>query len=82
MGEGEYQVGQVAFLHEDGEVNRVRVLENNSDLKWIRYKLEVVEVTQESNFVKPNKIGQIANIEKLRDMGGGCGGLWYLLDSQ
>jgi hypothetical protein len=77
--EDSYQSGQTAFYHEDGEVDEVLVLENNSDKDWIKYKLEVKKVLQESSFVKPNDVGDRANVAKARDSDG-CGLLWHLLD--
>jgi len=78
--EDSYQPGQTAFYHEDGEVDEVLVLENNSDKDWIKYKLEVKKVLQESSFVNPSEVGSSAEVAKKREMGGACGGLWHLLD--
>lgn len=74
-----YQPGQTAFYHEDGEVDEVLVLENNSDKDWIKYLLEVKRVVQESIISKPSEVGYRAEVVKARK-GGGCSGLWHLLD--
>lgn len=79
--EDSYQSGQTAFYHEDGEVDEVLVLENNSDKDWIKYKLEVKKVLQNSSFVKPSEVGDTTDVVKARNIGGGCNGLWHLLDN-
>ncbi len=74
-----FQLDQVAFYHEDGEIDKVRILENTSDSELIKYKLEVLEIVQESRVFKPSDVGDIFDCEKTRDSGG-CSGLWYLRD--
>ncbi len=75
---GDYQPGQEAFYHEDGEVDRVEILENNSDSKWERYVLRVKEVVRQSRLVKPSEVGETFSCEKMR--GVSMSGLWHLLD--
>jgi len=36
--EDSYKPGDEVFYHEDGAILKKRVLENNSDSQWIRYK--------------------------------------------
>ena len=78
MEEDAYKQGQVAFYHETGEVDKVEVLENNSDKEWIRYKLKILEVVRENNIVYPSDIGEIFTFEKKRDSSG-FSGLGHLL---
>ena len=40
----EYQKGQVVYYTEDGDVLKVRILDNSSDDEILRYKLETLEV--------------------------------------
>ena len=79
---GEYKPGQIAFYHEDGGIDIVEILEKNSDLDWIKYRLKVVEVLQESPITKPSEIGHEFNLELKRDSTGIAGLLvGYLSDS-
>ena len=74
----DYRPGQEAFYHDSGEVDKVIVLENNSNSEWERYVLRVEEVVRESGVVKPSQIGETFSCEKRKDV---CmGGLWHLLD--
>ena len=76
--EDSYEKGEEAFYHEDGEINRVRVLENSCDKKWIKYDLEVIEVIRENPSYAPAKIGEKFDLKKLRNFA--CGGLGHLMD--
>ena len=75
----DYQPGQQAFYHEDGNVWRVEVLENNSDSEWERYVLMVKENVRLSGFIKPSEIGETFRCDKRRDVA--VAGLWHLLEN-
>jgi len=77
--EESYKPGEEAFYHESGEITRVKVLENNSNEDWIKYRLKVLENIRVSKMYKPPKIGEEFNLEKRRNIS--CSGLGYLLDN-
>lgn len=76
MSEDKYKTGEILHYHEDFEIDKVEVLENNSDSEWIKYKLKVLSIVQESKIFKPSDIGDIFTCEKKRGMY--CDGMWYL----
>lgn len=75
---GDYQPGQEAFYHEEGEVDKVTVVKNNSDSEWERYVLRVEEVVRTNDFFKPAEIGETFRCDKTR--GVSYNGLWHLSD--
>ena len=79
MDEDLYQSGQEAFYHDMGEVDKVKILENNSDEINIKYKLKVLSVVKKSKIIKPSEIGEEFNCEKKRSTS--SSGLWHLLDN-
>jgi len=74
----EYESGQEAFYHEDGDIYKVQVMENKSDPKWEKYRLKVLEVVQKNPITPKIEAGLEFECDKLRNVA--CGGLWYLLD--
>ena len=78
--EDSYQKGEEAFYHDTGEVSRVKVLANNCDSDWIKYRLGILEVVKESSIIEPSEIGEEFDFEKKRDSQG-CSGLGHLMDS-
>ena len=76
----DYGKGQEAFYHDSGIVYKVKVLENNGNAEWERYKLKILRVVQESPIFKSSAAGEEITCEKKRDCGC-CGGLWHLLNS-
>jgi hypothetical protein len=77
--EDSYQPGEEAFYHDTGEVDRVKVLENNCDAEWIIYQLEVLGNIKQSSLTKPPKAGDKFELRKKRDSGG-FSGLGHLMD--
>ena len=78
--EDSYKPGEIVFYHEMGEVDKVEVLGNKSDQNYIRYKLKVLQVVQESKIAFPSNIGEVFNCEAKRNSGG-FSGLWHLLET-
>jgi len=62
---------------EDGMILNVEVLEDNSDDKWIRYKLKVVTIKRESPIYYSPEIGEVFNVEQ-RIGSGTYAGMWRL----
>jgi hypothetical protein len=77
--EDSYKIGEEVFYSECGEVDRVRVLENKSDVDFIKYKLEVLEVLRESEIIKPDEIGDVFECRKKREYADNSE-LWSLRD--
>jgi hypothetical protein len=67
---------KVALFREDGMRAVVNVLENNSDEKFDRFKLEVVKVEQSSSMFKDPEIGEVFSVEQSNE--GVWGGMWSL----
>ncbi len=79
--EDSYKPNETAFYHESGEVDKVKIIENNSNDNCIVYDLEVIEVIKESSMAKPSTLGETFSCTKQRKSSG-YGGLWYLLDHE
>jgi SHS2 domain-containing protein len=77
--EDSYKIGEEVFYSECGEVDRVRVLENKSDVDFIKYKLEVLEVLRESEIIKPDEIGDVFECRKKREYEKNIE-LWHLVE--
>jgi len=73
----DYEPGQEAYYHEDGDIFQVQVLENNSDDEWLRYYLKILN-TEQTTAKNPPPNGLEFTCEKLRGIV--CAGLWRLLD--
>ncbi|MBI2449878.1 hypothetical protein HYV49_06325 [Candidatus Pacearchaeota archaeon] len=75
--EGDYEQGDVAFYHEDADVFKVEVLENNSDSDWLKYRLKVLSVEQNLSICNPLEIGEEFSV-CIKRKNVSCGGLWHL----
>jgi hypothetical protein len=67
----EYKKGDIAYHIEDGDVLKVKVLENQSDEKFFRYKLEVIELIKSGPIpgteTQSSSPGDTFICDKLRD---------------
>ena len=75
----EYKPGDMAYFYNDGEIDKVKVLEDNSNKEWTKYKLKVLEVVRESPIAKSATVGDEFECTKNKEFSN-CGNLWRLLD--
>jgi len=64
------KAGEEVLYTEDGMVMKVKVLENNSDTKYLKYKFEVTAVVKrgplEGKVTELTEVGQQFNFSRLR----------------
>lgn len=68
------------IYREDDWKAKVEVLEDNSDDKWMKYKLKVIKTIRSSRIYKTPKDGHIFEIVHLKDAGW-YGGRWHLSEN-
>jgi len=78
-----FKVGQIALYHEEDYILKVKVMNNDSTDTQEKYKLKVLEISQESSFIKTPQIGEEFECNKISGLehmvGVGIGGTWRLL---
>jgi hypothetical protein len=64
--DGMFEAGDIAIFKEDDSIMEVLVVENTSNKKWIRYKLEIKRIVHPSRIYKMGKIGDQFEVDKVR----------------
>tara|TARA_Y100000310_G_scaffold186737_1_gene186861 strand:+ start:1040 stop:1303 length:264 start_codon:yes stop_codon:yes gene_type:complete len=77
--EDSYKIGEKAFFYECGEIDRVRILANNSNSDDIKYGLEVLEVIKKSELFESEIVGRGFECRKKR-VDAGNRELWSLME--
>lgn len=62
--------GDHAVYTEDDWIAEIKILDNESDAEWHKFRVQVVKTIQESSVYKPTKNGHIFHADRRRDYGG------------
>ena len=62
---------------EDGQVYIVQIIENNSTVKWWKFKFKFLQVIIETGIYKSVKMGEVINVTQIKNCGN-WRGMWIL----